>query len=283
MLIVNFITVSGRSTQMNKRKLIDIERNAENVRDECSITDYGFKDIFEASEKLGYRVIRYPIGVEAYLGFAMIKDSEKIVFSNSSFILSREIFSIAHEIGHQRLHLNELGITLIKDDDFADRDEMEIEANYFAACLLMPIEKVEKFIRLELKDKDMTSWDGLDIARIQTAFNVSYDMTLIRLKALGLLSDTISEKLKMDKIEQTASKLLSVIGGNTKLCKVTEAKKVPADFLEWVITNYNEKLIPKTILAAALSYVDLSPDDVNINASQSKDDESFDDLLTGIN
>ena len=100
------------------------------------------------------------------------------------------------------MHLNEQGITLIKDDDFTERDELEVEANYFAACLLMPMEKIEKFIRLELKDKDIESWDGLDIARIQTAFNVSYDMTLIRLKALSILNDAIIEKLKMIKLRK---------------------------------------------------------------------------------
>ena len=267
---------------MNKNRQITIEINAENARHECNITDYGFKDIFEASEKLGYRTIRYPIGAEAFLGFALIRDSERIVFSNSSLILSREIFSVAHEIGHHRLHLNEQGITLIKDDDFTERDELEVEANYFAACLLMPMEKIEKFIRLELKDKDIASWNGLDIARIQTAFNVSYDMTLIRLKALNILNNAIIEKLKIDKIEQTASKLLSVIGGSTKLCKASEVKKVPTEYLEWVITNYNEKLIPKKTLAAALNYVDLCPSDVNITDSLDEEEDSIDDLLRGM-
>lgn len=126
---------------MNKNRQLAIEKNAENARDECNVTDYGFKDIFEASEKIGYRTIRYPIGADAFLGFALIKDSERIVFSNSSLILSREIFSIAHEIGHQRLHLSEQGRTLIKDDDFSDRDELEVEANYFAACLCLLIRR----------------------------------------------------------------------------------------------------------------------------------------------
>lgn len=267
---------------MNKSKQITIERNAEYVRDECNITDYGIKDIFEASEKLGYRTIRYPIGTEAFLGFSMIKDSERIVFSNSSLILSREIFSVAHEIGHQRLHLKDQERTLIRDDDFTDRDDSEIEANYFAACLLMPMEKVDKFIRLELKDKDTEFWDGFDIARIQTTFNVSYDMVLIRLKAMNILSEDMVEKLRNEKMEQTASKLLNVIGGNVNLCKSTEVKKIPSEFLEWVISNYNEKLIPKASLEKALNYVDLKSDDVSINDSQSNEEESFDDLLRGM-
>lgn len=282
MLTENFITLLGRLIWMNKVRQITIEKNAANVRDECNITDYGIKDIFEVSEKLGYRTIRYPLGTDAFLGFALIRDSERIVFSNSSIILSREIFTIAHEIGHQRLHLTEQGKTLIKDDDFTSKDETEIEANYFAACLLMPMEKVKKFIRFELKDKDAALWDGLDIAKIQTSFNVSYDMVLIRLEALNILNDRNMEKLKKEKIEKTTSKLLTVIGGNTELCKITQTKKIPVAFLEWAISNYNDKLIPKSSLALALQYVDLNPNDVNMIDSQPPEEESFDELLGGM-
>lgn len=267
---------------MNKARQLIIEKNAENVRVESNVTDYGFKDIFESSEKLGYRTIRYPIGVDSFLGLAMIKDSERIVFSNSSLILSREIFSVAHEIGHQKLHLSEQGKTLIKDDDFIERNELETEANYFAACLLMPMDKVEKFIRLELKDKDVDEWGGIDIAKIQTAFSVSYDMALVRLKTLNILDDTVIEKLKTEKAEQTASKLLNVISGNAELCKTSEAKRVPAIFIEWVISNYNEKLIPKKSLETALKYVDLDAKDVNLLENPEVNDISFDELIRGM-
>jgi Zn-dependent peptidase ImmA (M78 family) len=264
---------------MNRSRQQAIEKIAEQVRDECNATDYGFKDIFDSVEKMRYRSIRYPIGSEAFLGFALLKDSERVIFSNSSLILSREIFSVAHEIGHHRLHLSELGKTLIKDDDFNDRDEQEVEANYFAACLLMPADRIEKFIRLELNPVGERDWDGLDIARIQTAFNVSYEMALIRLKALGILDDTIIEKLRMHKIEQTARRLLDVIGGNVELCKATEVKKVPAEFLEWVITNYNEKLIPKKSLETALNYLDLRADDFVSVDDDIDAEETYDELM----
>jgi Zn-dependent peptidase ImmA (M78 family) len=282
MRIGSYITVLGRLMPMNKNRQLAIEKVAENVRDECNVTDYGFKDIFEASEKIGYRTIRYPIGDDAFLGFAMIKDFDRIVFSNSSLILSREIFSIAHEIGHQKLHLSVEGRTMIKDDDFNDRDESEVEANYFAACVLMPVDKVEKFLRLELNEKRLDTLDGLDIARMQTAFNVSYDMVLIRLKALSIIDERIIDKLRVEKTEQTASKLLNVINGNADLCIKTEAKKVPAEFLEWVISNYNDKLIPKKSLETALEYVGLNAEDVAIIDENSAEEESFDDLLRGM-
>lgn len=264
---------------MNKKKQRAIEKIAESVRAECNVTDYGLQNIFEAAEKLGYRVIRYPIGDDSFLGFALIKDTERIVFSNSSLILSREIFSVAHEIGHQTLHLSEMGRTIIRDDDFTDRDESEVEANYFAACLLMPVEKVEKFIRLELNEKEIAKWNGLDIARIQTAFNVSYDMALFRLKALGVLSEQLFEKLKLEKMEITTTKLLKAINGNVDLCKPTEAKKVPAEYLEWAISNYNDKLIPKKSLENALSYVDLDAEDFENPAGDIADEDDLDDLL----
>ena len=136
--------------------------------------------------------------------------------------------------------MSEQGLTLIKDYDFNDRDEYEVEANYFAACLLMPVEKVNNFIRFELNEKSINKWTGLDIARIQTAFNVSYDMALIRLEALCILDGVVIENLKLEKAEKTVSSLLKVINGNIDLCKATEVKRIPAEYLEWVISNYNE-------------------------------------------
>lgn len=266
---------------MNKNKQLFIEKAAESVRDECNVTDYGFHNIFEAAEKIGYRVIRYPIGADSLLGFALFRDSDRIVFSNSSQILSREIFSIAHEIGHQKLHILEQENTVIRDDNFSERDENEVQANYFAACLLMPKDKVEKFFRLELNDKSVDLWNGLDIARLQTAFSVSYDMTLIRLKTLNILDDFMLEKLRIEKVENTATKLLTAINGNSDLCKATLAKKVPAEYLEWVISNYNEKLIPKNSLETALSFVDLNADDFE-NPTEEIEADNFDDLFRGM-
>ncbi len=270
---------------MNKKRQLDIEKLADKARCDSNITDYGFQNIFEAANKIGYRVIRYPIGSDSFLGFALIKDAERIIFTNSSLILSREIFTIAHEIGHQKLHLSEQGITLIKDDDLSDRDEREVEANYFAACLLMPREKVVNFIRYELDDKSITNLSGLDIARIQTAFNVSYEMVLIRLSALGMLDDDAMDKLKLEKLENSATRLLSAINGNIDLCKPMEVKKVPAEYLEWVISNYNEKLIPMKSLEEALQYLDLKTEDItglSEDSAEAEDNDSVDDLLRGM-
>lgn len=266
---------------MNKNRELLIEKIAESVRDECNVTDYGFHNIFEAGEKIGYRVIRYPIGSETFLGFALIKESDRIIFSNSSQILSREIFSIAHEMGHHKLHLTNQDEAIILDDDFSDIDENEREANHFAACLLMPVDKVAKFIRLELKDKKMVTLNGLDVARIQNAFNVSYDMALVRLKTLGIIDDYLLARLRIEKVQQTATRLLKVIGGNSDLCKSADVKKVPAEYLEWVISNYTEKLIPKTSLENALNYVGVNVENFE-NPTDEEDEEICDNFFRRI-
>lgn len=266
---------------MDNNRQIEIEKVADNVRSKCEITGYGFKNIFEAISKIGYKVIRYPIGEESFLGFALVKEGDKIIFSNSSLILAREIFSVAHEIGHHELHLSEDGLSIIKDDNFENRDQFEIEANYFAACLLMPREKVQKFIRLELSDKEIDKWNGLDIAKIQTEFSVSYDMVLIRLKELGILTINMRRKLTLEKIENKISRLLGAINGDIDLCRKTNVKKVPAEYLEWVISNYTEKLIPIGSLEKSLRYVDLSAEDLDdlSEEEEGEDDDTLDDII----
>ena len=62
---------------MNRNKQLFIEKATESVRDECNVTDYGFQNIFDSAEKIGYRVIRYPIGIDSFLGLALMRDSDR--------------------------------------------------------------------------------------------------------------------------------------------------------------------------------------------------------------
>jgi hypothetical protein len=71
----------------------------------------------------------------------------------------------------------------------------------------MPREKVSTFIRIELDDNSVDKLSRLDIAKIQTAFNVSYGMVLTRLKALGILDDILIHKLKLEKREKNNVKV----------------------------------------------------------------------------
>lgn len=249
---------------MNEKRMIAIEKIAENVRKDCQNNDYGVQNVFECVKKLEYRIIRYPFSQDAFLGLAMIKEGERIVISNSSQILSREIFTIAHEIGHHQLHIEENGINIIQDNRFMEKDTLEVEADYFAACYLMPREKVINYIRLELESKPIEKWNGLEIAKLQTTFNVSYDMVLNRLESLEIINENMKARLHNDKIEHTVTTLLGIIDGNVDLCKKSEVIKIPSEFIEWVISNYKDKLIPFNSLEFALNKIGLKAEDFQI-------------------
>lgn len=113
-----------------------------------------------------------------------------IIGINSYHSNTRQRFTIAHELGHYLLH---------KGDVFVDRpflrdsksslaiDKQEIEANQFAAALLMPEELVtEEFI--DLIEKRKISSPDILIEELASHFEVSIQAMTIRLQTLELLS-----------------------------------------------------------------------------------------------
>jgi Zn-dependent peptidase ImmA (M78 family) len=270
---------------LNTETEINIEKSANLTRGYCRVTGYGFHDIFKSCcEDLDYKMIRYPIKDNPILGFSEIKDNDKIIFTNSSAILSREIFTAAHEIGHHILHLNKGCKELVDMGNFDSNNQHEIEANYFAACLLMPKEEVQKFIRFELNDKSINEWNGLDIAMFQAAFNVSFNMVLNRLNKLKIIGQKDITRFQDSKSRLSVSRLLQIVYGSNTLCQPSNVKQVPAQFMEWVIYNYREKLIPKSTLEKAFSYFGTTPTDIKQKDDEFKDDnKSLDELIKGLN
>lgn len=102
------------------------------------------------------------------------------ILINNDDALTRKRFTIAHEIGHFVLHRGQsfvdsftAGETFYRSDD---NNTLEREANYFAACLLMPAEEVTK------------RWPSFTSpGAIAEYFNVSEVSMTFRLKNLGLI------------------------------------------------------------------------------------------------
>ena len=92
-------------------------------------------------------------------------------------------------------------------------NEKEQEANYFAACLLMPKNEVDRFFDLEINDDKLLS--AMDIAKLMSEFNVSFQMVLNRLENIGKID--AKERLRLDnqKNELRIGNLLKSVGGNT--------------------------------------------------------------------
>lgn len=98
--------------------------------------------------------------------------------------LNRDTFTIAHELGHLFLHLyyGRKAAWEASQEYFQDAiltrngsGTMEQEANYFAACFLMPEEEFEKVYNSKKNIKD-----------VATHFGVSEQAATIRRKSLDL-------------------------------------------------------------------------------------------------
>lgn len=267
-----------------RKRQIRIE--ADSFRDKCKKSRYGIIDLFKECERLGYKLLRYPLGECADLGFAIRRDNDVIIFTNSSSRLSREIFTLAHELGHAVLHLGEES-TFIDDNATINGrsvDEKEQEANYFAACLLMPDDDVNRFIDLSIPDFQGKGLSAMDIARIMSEFSVSFDMALNRLQSLEIIG--LDQKLCLDneRIEKRVGNLLRSVGGNARLNEPSNEIDIPHEYIEYVIYNYNHRAVPKETLEKVLSYYHLSIEDVSdkLVVFSEDDDGDLDDLIGGL-
>lgn len=115
--------------------------------------------------------------------------TNKFIVVNLSELASRRRFTIAHELAHYVLH-NE-GNTLYAHRDMVGNNELrsniEQEANYFAANILMP----EKLIKDKVSDIINESWgilpDFILIKEIADSFAVSEAAAEVRLRQLKMI------------------------------------------------------------------------------------------------
>ena len=133
-------------------------------------------------EKYGYSVKSGDFPNETISGALNIE--KKIIYVADNDTFGRQMFTIAHELGHIFLN-DKKDKEIYYRIDSVNLDESEkngeIEANYFAASLLMPQLLVKKF------------WDiTKDIEKMALWFGVTRSACYWRLKNLDLISATES-------------------------------------------------------------------------------------------
>jgi Zn-dependent peptidase ImmA (M78 family) len=121
-------------------------------------------------------------------GAIVRKDGRVVIAVNPAHHINRQRFTIAHELGHYFLHE---GLEEHVDENFrvawrnADSSKainwIEIQANRFAAELLMPT----KFLESDLDALDKI--DKRTVALLATKYVVSPEAMKIRLSQLGIL------------------------------------------------------------------------------------------------
>jgi Zn-dependent peptidase ImmA (M78 family) len=116
-----------------------------------------------------------------------------VIGVNSNNPKVRQRFTIAHELGHLTLHEGqELILERLVRLNFRDAtsstasDEEEIEANHFAAELLMPRELLKHGLDLLLQGRPLS--DTELVRRLARRFEVSQPAMEYRLTGLGMLT-----------------------------------------------------------------------------------------------
>lgn len=160
----------------------------------------GFVDPVAIAEAHGIIVRKAPL--EGSLSGFLITTGKGVTFIgvNEQDGLQRQRFTIAHELGHHFLHdrgepfldtVTGKSRVMARDDVSASgTDVREIEANLFAAELLMPQESIER----DLQAHQFIDLFGEEIAEsviseLATKYKVSVRAMTVRLERLGFLSD----------------------------------------------------------------------------------------------
>ncbi|HSD55916.1 MAG TPA: ImmA/IrrE family metallo-endopeptidase [Candidatus Saccharimonadales bacterium] len=154
-----------------------------------NVSPFPFENVLKHHEDLK---VYYTVLEDDVSGAILYKDTEYSILINTNKPTTRQNFTVGHELGHYFLHKEELqrASAIIDGDDSLDgqkilyrRDDqsnkrLEIEANNFAASLLMPADLVRR------------AWQATqnveDCARI---FSVSVVAMSVRLTKLKLLPE----------------------------------------------------------------------------------------------
>jgi Zn-dependent peptidase ImmA (M78 family) len=130
----------------------------------------------------GIKVFNAVFSDSGISGMVAKRGSDVTFYISQNEVPYRKRFTIAHELAHHFLHLISDGefvdtqVDLFRDSESAPGNQQaEIEANRFAAALLMPADLVREAYKTTR-----------DVAALAREFNVSEEAMGIRLARLGL-------------------------------------------------------------------------------------------------
>lgn len=176
-----------------------IEEIAAQFRHRLSLGEGPIQNLFEAVEEIGLKVLRENIPIPGFFGLsACSADQGAFVLVNTHNIsIERQLFTLAHEIGHLIFHRGEYQDTLMEEGTKEEEKAREDVANYFAGHLLVSQKSLERALNL-----------FTNFIQLKCHFRVSYTMMLKRLEQMGALkySDAI-QKIRWEYKQRTGQSL----------------------------------------------------------------------------
>lgn len=141
-------------------------------------------DVFSVARALGIQVQSVPLDDELS-GMAFIRDGNRVIIVNSQHHPNRQRFTAAHELGHHTIHAEHLQTNVHVDKKIFKRnarsrtgeDIFEVEANTFAAELLIPKSELRTLGLIDVNDEQR-------ITELAREFRVSQSAMAIRIDNL---------------------------------------------------------------------------------------------------
>src|ERR1700733_3732126 len=213
-----------------------------------------FKAWRHALEKVGVFTFKDSLKDRFISGFCLLDDRFPVIIVNNSNSFARQVFTIAHELGHILFGVN--GVTDVDETYFkfmdADERALEIRCNKFAAELLVPHEEFQKDI------PDFRASGAAIIPSLASKYSVSREVILRRLLDQNLVTseeyEAMSAQWNKDYLRSRDEKRK---GGNSYL---TRLSYLGEGFTHLAFENYHEGRLTKTQVATHLNinarYVD---------------------------
>jgi Zn-dependent peptidase ImmA (M78 family) len=173
---------------MNKQREQFIEDFTESLLQEHGLWERLPINVSKLIRKLGFVRVEDDFGSD-FLGAAIFDGQSKIISVNKKQHIHRKRFTLAHEICHLLWH-SERSLSVDKIINYRDtrsstgEDWREIEANRFAASLLMPRKHLEQAIVQVSPEGEIGDVEIDSLARI---FKVSTQAMCFRLTSLGYI------------------------------------------------------------------------------------------------
>lgn len=168
------------------------ERAAQELLARNSVTEPPIP-VFDLAGAEGVVVVREPFDNDGMSGVLLREPNRKIIIVNAANAPVRQRFTVAHEIGHLLLHRGSMyldgrvRVNFRQGSSSMATDQEEIDANAFAAALLMPDAWTRSAFEAAVRDSKIDSED--ELAEILAArFNVSAKAMHFRLIDLGLFA-----------------------------------------------------------------------------------------------
>jgi len=157
---------------------IDRQKQIDSILDDVRLRtgkSYPENNLLEIARELGIKVYEVDFsdhpnvrGVIQYYDEA--GKYEPAIFINKNQSATTKTFTLAHELGHYILHKGKRRLRIDKFDYSQNTEESreETEANYFAASLLVPKEKLIRLIRLTSDKQKIADYFGVSMPVIDT-------------------------------------------------------------------------------------------------------------------